>query len=171
MYRYLFRRKMFVVSLGSLHLTLMAALGIWLWSSPYQYERRQGERLIKSLSTPHDLLPLFCTSTALFGADVSLTSAALRQVSLVIYSFFLAPVLNLVIPVVFFLFLFINCGGVTPFSDDALDDFRMIVDSLQQTKTTDYGASTIVSSPSVISSGSTSISTASLMPITKKRAS
>jgi hypothetical protein len=101
----LLRRK-FVLVLGSLHLTVMAALGIWLWSSPYRYEDSQAHRL----HLPPDLLPLRCTETAILGLSIPLTSAVLNRVSVVLYSIFLAPGLNLVIPAIFFLLLFIRYG-------------------------------------------------------------
>jgi hypothetical protein len=85
----------------------MATIGIWLWRSPYQFEKRQTH-LTESVS---DLLPLYCTYITLVGKDVALTSPVLKQWSLVIYSFFLAPALNLVTPAIFLLFIYIGFGG------------------------------------------------------------
>jgi hypothetical protein len=99
----LLRRK-FVLVLGSLHLTAMAALGIWMWSSPSRYEATQANRL----NLTSDKIPLQCTNTTLLGVDIPLTSAALNRTSLVFYSVFLAPCLNLVVPAVFFLLLFMR---------------------------------------------------------------
>jgi hypothetical protein len=83
-----------VLSLGSLHLTLMAAIGIWFWSSPALFGAVQHE--------PLDDKFLECTSTSLLGKTINLSSSALRVVSLVIYAFFAVPGLNLVIPAAFF---------------------------------------------------------------------
>jgi hypothetical protein len=101
----LLRRK-FVLVLGSLHLTAMAALGLWMWSSPYRYEATQARHL--NLTT--DMIPLPCTNTTLFGSSIPLTSGALNGTSLVFYSIFLAPCLNLIVPAVFFLLLFMRYG-------------------------------------------------------------
>lgn len=79
----------------------MAALGLWMWSSPYRYEATQAHRLNLTMN----MLPLPCTNTTLLGLDVPLTSVALNRTSLVFYSVFLAPCLNLVVPAVFFLLL------------------------------------------------------------------
>jgi hypothetical protein len=85
-----------VFSLGSLHLTLMAIIGIWFWSSPTLFESRQH----RTLETPNSLN---CTSTDVLGQTISLTWGPLRAVSLVIYSFFLIPGLNLLAPAAVFL--------------------------------------------------------------------
>jgi hypothetical protein len=99
----------FVLVLGSLHLTLMAALGLWLWSSPQRYETFQAVRLGLSL----DKLPLRCTNTTIFGSSIPLTSVALNRFSLIFYSIFLVPGLNLAIPASFFLSLFIWGGKLS----------------------------------------------------------
>jgi hypothetical protein len=83
-----------VLSLGSLHLTLMAAIGIWFWSSPALFGAVQHKPLNDKL--------LECTSTSLLGNTINLTSSPLRVVSLVIYAFFAVPGLNLVVPAAFF---------------------------------------------------------------------
>jgi hypothetical protein len=82
----------------------MAALGLWLWSSPYRYEATQAHRL----NLTENLIPLQCTNTTLFGSSIPLTSAPLNRISLVFYSVFLVPCLNLVIPAAFFLLLFMR---------------------------------------------------------------
>lgn len=89
-----------VLVLGSLHLTVMAALGLCLWSFPYRHELTQAQRPSLTL----DLTPLRCTSTTLFRSDIPLTSA-LNRASIVFYTVFLAPRLNLVVPAAFFLLL------------------------------------------------------------------
>jgi hypothetical protein len=92
------------LSLGSLHLTLMSAIGIWLWSSPYLFEKSQPHRV------EHFPLSLECTSIAIVGYDVDFTSRGLRYLSLVIYSFFLLPGINLLVPVLVFLSMYIGFG-------------------------------------------------------------
>jgi hypothetical protein len=83
-----------VLSLGSLHLTLMAAIGIWFWSSPVRFGDAQHE--------PLEHVILECTTITLLGKTISLTSSPLRVVSLVTYAFFAVPGLNLVVPAAFF---------------------------------------------------------------------
>jgi hypothetical protein len=99
-----------VVSLGSLHLTLMAAIGIWFWSSPVLFEARQ-----------HDLLDhrfLDCTSMSLLGKPISLSSSPLHIMSLIIYAFFLLPGLNLLLPAALFLALHLGYHYFTHREDD-----------------------------------------------------
>ncbi|KAJ3518323.1 hypothetical protein NMY22_g13736 [Coprinellus aureogranulatus] len=81
--------------MGSLHLTVMAALGIWLWSNPHSFGR-----LNSNCSTGSVVLTII-------GADVPFTSSALRVFSLALYAIFLLPGFNLVIPMVLFLGFFI----------------------------------------------------------------
>jgi hypothetical protein len=94
-----------VLSLGSLHLTLMAVVGIWFWSSPTLFESRQPGR------------PTFhtadCASTALLSRTIPLSSSPLRAVSLVIYTFFVVPGLNLLVPAALFLALHIGYHRIT----------------------------------------------------------
>ncbi|KAJ7206790.1 ankyrin repeat-containing domain protein [Mycena pura] len=91
-----FKRIVFI--LRSLHLSMMAALGIWLWSHP------------RSFATS----PFY---------DIPLRSSTLRVLSLVIYSLFLAPGLNLVIPTVLFLTIFIVCRRWHSEQRDSLQTF------------------------------------------------
>lgn len=88
--RVLFRRITLV--LGSLHLTLMAALGIWLWSSP----RRFGTSEWANCATDAAFITIF-------GRSVAFGSSALRIFSLVIYALFLLPGANLLLPMGLFL--------------------------------------------------------------------
>jgi Ca2+/Na+ antiporter len=88
-----------VILLGSCRLTLMAVIGIWLWSSPARFETSQP-----AFTSPY---PLECTSMSLMGHDIRLSSPTLQAWSLIIYSFFLVPGLNLVLPGVVFLALYI----------------------------------------------------------------
>jgi hypothetical protein len=74
-----------VFVLGSLHLSLTGAVGIWLWSHPVTF----GD------SKPS------CDS-AVFGAQVTFTSKGLQAWSLLIYSIVLLPGFNLIIPATLF---------------------------------------------------------------------
>jgi hypothetical protein len=87
----------------------MAALGIWMWSSPSRFETIQAKRLHQN----PDLIPLPCTRTTLFGSSIPLISVALNRVSLVFYSIFLTPCLNLFIPAAFFFLLFMRSGSLS----------------------------------------------------------
>ncbi|KAJ7255357.1 hypothetical protein C8J57DRAFT_1518287 [Mycena rebaudengoi] len=80
-----------VLVLGSIHLSLMAALGIWLWSAPGSFGN-----------------PTPCASTVILGHRVGLESRGLRRISLLVYSLFLAPGLNLFLPMIMFLALFLT---------------------------------------------------------------
>jgi hypothetical protein len=94
---------MVVAAIGSIHLTLMAAVGIWLWSSPAQFELSQ-----RNLGQQgHAYLPYQCTSISLLGGSIHMTSPGLRDWSLLIYSVFLTPVFNLFLPALVFLALYI----------------------------------------------------------------
>ncbi|KAF5373513.1 hypothetical protein D9757_010492 [Collybiopsis confluens] len=86
-----------VLSIGSVHLSLMAAVGIWLWHDPSKFSPGS--------------LPPGCDSTlslTIFGSAVSFVSPALRIFSLIIYGLFLIPGLNLIPPFVFFLSIHIS---------------------------------------------------------------
>ncbi|KAJ6558341.1 hypothetical protein B0H19DRAFT_1070864 [Mycena capillaripes] len=83
-----------VLTLGSIHLSLMAAVGIWLWSDPSKFG-----------------LPLDtgCDPTlTVVGVPARFSSKPLRIVSLTMYSIVLIPGLNLIPPFVFFLTLHIS---------------------------------------------------------------
>lgn len=80
-----------VLLVGSAHLTLMAAVGIWLWSDPGSF----------SNSKPCSLDASF----VILGRSFFLSSNVLRGWSILLYSLFLAPILNLVIPMgLFYIF-------------------------------------------------------------------
>jgi hypothetical protein len=91
MFSVVFRR--IVLVLGSFHLSVMAALGIWLWSDP------------RGFGTA-DTLDL--ASITILGKSVPLALTKLRGWSIGIYSLFLAPGLNLVLPMALFLGTFIG---------------------------------------------------------------
>ncbi|KAJ7719535.1 hypothetical protein B0H14DRAFT_3521251 [Mycena olivaceomarginata] len=87
-----------VLTLGSIHLSLMAAVGIWLWSDPSKFGQP---------------LPTGCDPTlTVVGVPARFSSKPLRIVSLTMYSIVLIPSLNLIPPFVFFLLLHIsyNCS-------------------------------------------------------------
>jgi len=93
-----------VAILGSLHLSMMSALGIWLWSDPGSFGNpRHLESCAVELS-----------SYIILGKRIPLSSNALRIVSLVIYAIFLAPGFNLLLPMAIFLgmlFIYRACYG------------------------------------------------------------
>ncbi|KAJ7048943.1 ankyrin repeat-containing domain protein [Mycena amicta] len=70
--------------IGSLHLSLMGALGVWLWSDPAHF----------SISA---ICPKGATVTIL-GDTLPIDSPRLRLVSLVIFGAVLTPVVNLLLP-------------------------------------------------------------------------
>ncbi|KAJ6514063.1 ankyrin repeat-containing domain protein [Mycena vulgaris] len=88
--------KRIVLLLGSLHLSLMAALGIWLWSDPRAFG-----------FTDANSCTIDSASTMILGNPVQLGSRGLRAWSIAIYSLFLAPGLNLILPMGLFLGLII----------------------------------------------------------------
>jgi hypothetical protein len=69
-----------VLALGSIHLTLMSAVGIWLWSDPSKF------------GTPIPCDP----SLAIAGGAVRFSSQAMHICSLLMYSLFLIPGVNLI---------------------------------------------------------------------------
>ncbi|KAF7375540.1 Multiple ankyrin repeats single kh domain [Mycena sanguinolenta] len=89
-----FISKQPVLTLGSIHLSLMAAVGIWLWSDPSEF----GDPLGPS-----------CDPTLMVvGVPARFSSNSLRIVSLTMYSVVLIPGFNLIPPFVFFLTLHIT---------------------------------------------------------------
>ncbi|KAJ7798660.1 hypothetical protein B0H14DRAFT_2617739 [Mycena olivaceomarginata] len=89
-----FVSKQPVLTLGSIHLSLMAAVGIWLWSDPSKF----GLPLAPS-----------CNPTlTVIGVPARFSSKPLRITSLAMYSLVLIPGLNLIPPFTFFLMLHIS---------------------------------------------------------------
>jgi hypothetical protein len=81
-----------VLTLGSIHLSLMAAVGIWLWSDPSKFGSGIGH----------------CDPVlTVVGTHPRFSSQPLRILSLTMYSLVLIPGLNLIPPFVFFLALHI----------------------------------------------------------------
>jgi len=82
-----------VLTLGSIHLSMMAAIGIWLWRDPAGFGRPIGR----------------CTPMlSVFGASAPFNSTPLRIFSLLMYAVVLIPGLNLLLPFAFFLVLHIS---------------------------------------------------------------
>jgi len=80
-----------VLTLGSIHLSLMAAIGIWLWLNPAKFGK-----------------PIVChpdPTLAVFGASINFSSTPLRFFSLTMYFLLLIPGFNLFPPFLFFLTL------------------------------------------------------------------
>ncbi|KAJ7635489.1 hypothetical protein DFH06DRAFT_1479144, partial [Mycena polygramma] len=88
-----FRR--IVMVLGSFHLSLMAGLGIWLWSDPQSFASVNP-------------CAIDTARIVILGRSVELGSSGLRAWSIAIYSFFLVPGLNLILPMALFLGLFLS---------------------------------------------------------------
>ena len=78
-----------VLIIGSLHLSLMSAVGIWLWSKPAAF----GDSQACSLSA----------SVIILGKGVPLGSKGLQDWSIFIYTLLLVPGFNLVIPITIFM--------------------------------------------------------------------
>ncbi|KAJ7727798.1 hypothetical protein B0H14DRAFT_3899628 [Mycena olivaceomarginata] len=83
-----------VLTLGSIHLSLMAAVGIWLWSDPSKFGQPLGPNCAPTLTV--------------VGAPARLSSKPLRIASLIMYSLVLIPGVNLIPPFAFFLALHIS---------------------------------------------------------------
>lgn len=77
-----------VLILGSIHLSLMSALGIWLWRSPLDFGSSSARCQV---------------SLVVLGQSVPFDSPGLRRWSLILYWIFAIPGLNLVLPFIFFL--------------------------------------------------------------------
>ncbi|KAK7062497.1 hypothetical protein R3P38DRAFT_2835456 [Favolaschia claudopus] len=84
-----------VALLGSLHLSMMSALGIWVWSRPLHF----------GIEEEVNACALNLSSLIVVGRSVPLSSPGLRIWSLIIYSTLVVPGLNLLGP--FFLFILI----------------------------------------------------------------
>ncbi|KAF7336280.1 Multiple ankyrin repeats single kh domain [Mycena venus] len=82
-----------VLTLGSIHLSVMGALGLWLWSDRSKFGTDIG-----------DCDPFL----TIVGGTVPSSSPGLRVFSLAIYTLLVIPGLNLVLPFLFFLALHIT---------------------------------------------------------------
>jgi hypothetical protein len=90
--------KRFVILLGSLHLTLMSGLGIWLWRNLIAF----GTTEISKANQCAESNAL----VVILGQTVPMAADALRICSLVLYALFLIPGLNLIPPIALFLCLY-----------------------------------------------------------------
>ncbi|KAF5324061.1 hypothetical protein D9611_008346 [Ephemerocybe angulata] len=86
--------KRYVLPLGSLHLSLMAALGLWLWIDIRGFGNMRDTA--NNCAAEHALI-------SILGSHIPFASGALRITSFVIYGLFLVPGLNLLLPIVVFL--------------------------------------------------------------------
>ncbi|KAG6895456.1 hypothetical protein C0992_001160 [Termitomyces sp. T32_za158] len=77
-----------VVIVGSVHLSLMSAVGLWLWSNPVAF----GISGQCSLNAP----------ISVFGIQILLGSEGLKIWYILIYGPVLVPILNLIVPGIFF---------------------------------------------------------------------
>jgi hypothetical protein len=98
--------KRYVLVLGSLHLTLMAVLGVWLWYDLQLFGL--GNRQPATFKAAN-ALTLERASIAILGQDVPLASSGLQFASFVIYFSFLIPGLNVIPPMILFLAAYIGC--------------------------------------------------------------
>ncbi|KAH6894899.1 hypothetical protein BKA70DRAFT_790009 [Coprinopsis sp. MPI-PUGE-AT-0042] len=102
--------KRFVLVLGSLHLAVMAALGIWLWSNLQLFGL--GNRRPADFEDANTCAVNGAT-VAVFGQGVSLGSPTLRAFAIAIYSLFLIPGVNLIAPMIIFLVAYPSHGAST----------------------------------------------------------
>ncbi|KAJ7911222.1 hypothetical protein B0H13DRAFT_2660634 [Mycena leptocephala] len=80
-----------VLTLGSMHLSLMAAVGIWLWIDPSKFGQ-----------------DIECATITVVGAPARFSWKPLQIASLMMYSLVLIPGFNLIPPFLFFLTLHIS---------------------------------------------------------------
>ncbi|KIY66546.1 hypothetical protein CYLTODRAFT_377592 [Cylindrobasidium torrendii FP15055 ss-10] len=92
--RKLLRKAVFL--LGSLHLTVMAAFGLWVWTDP---------RFFKT----GDSCAVDTSEMSILGIYVPCRSRGLHGWSIAIYTLFLVPGLNLILPMGLFLAIFTLC--------------------------------------------------------------
>ncbi|KAF5324030.1 hypothetical protein D9611_008329 [Ephemerocybe angulata] len=97
--------KRFVLLLGSLHLSLMAGLGLWLWSNIRTFGK--GQDAANECAATHALVTIL-------GSQVPFSSEALRIASFVVYAIFLIPGVNLLLPVTLFLGFHSCCRLASP---------------------------------------------------------
>ncbi|KAH6914572.1 hypothetical protein BKA70DRAFT_550655 [Coprinopsis sp. MPI-PUGE-AT-0042] len=91
--------KRFVILLGSLHLTLMSGLGIWLWRNLIAFGTREISKANECAASS--------AWVVIVGQTVPMAAEALRICSLVLYVLFLVPGLNLIFPIALFLCLYL----------------------------------------------------------------
>jgi hypothetical protein len=77
-----------VILIGSLHLSLMGVLGLWLWIDPGRFGASNSCSLDSTIS--------------MFGRAIPLSSQVLRVISLTVYVLVLVPGFNLLLPTAIF---------------------------------------------------------------------
>ncbi|KAH6890213.1 hypothetical protein BKA70DRAFT_1572506 [Coprinopsis sp. MPI-PUGE-AT-0042] len=97
--------KHFALVLGSLLPTLVFVMGIWLWSDPLSFG--VGNRHPEKFGAANDCA-LNAGLVAILGQHLPLHAAALRTTSLVIYTLFLVPGVNILMPMALFLSMYVE---------------------------------------------------------------
>ncbi|KAF7346943.1 Multiple ankyrin repeats single kh domain [Mycena venus] len=85
----------FAVGIGSLHLSLMGAVGVWLWANPLGFG--------SSPSCPPD------ATISVLSRTFPMASPGLRIISLMFYAAVLIPIVNLVLPTALVLTPYLLC--------------------------------------------------------------
>ncbi|KAF5338352.1 hypothetical protein D9611_012506 [Ephemerocybe angulata] len=98
--------RRFVLVLGLLHLSLMASLGLWMWSN-IQTFGNGADASLNDCAAHYALI-------IILGKRVHFSSEALRIASLVFYAIFLVPGLNLALPIAVLLGLYNICRRHLP---------------------------------------------------------
>ncbi|KAH6902326.1 ankyrin repeat-containing domain protein [Coprinopsis sp. MPI-PUGE-AT-0042] len=98
--------KRFVLVLGSLHLTLMATLGIWLWSDIRVFGL--GRKTPGDFTAANECA-VDRAAVAILGQGVPLSSPILQVFSIAVYTLLIAPGVNLVPPMILFLVTYFGC--------------------------------------------------------------
>jgi hypothetical protein len=96
--------------LGSLHLTLMAVLGVWLWRDLQTFGVGNQE---PATFMDANRLALKTATIAILGQGVPLGSSALQGTSIAIYSISLVPGVNLIPPMLLFLTAYLACHRIS----------------------------------------------------------
>jgi hypothetical protein len=99
--------------LGTLQLTLMAILGIRLWSGPQRFGL--GNRNPLDFEDVNALV-LERANISILGRRVPFSSSTLRDTSIAIYVILLVPGLNLILPMAFFLAVHLVGRRLLPFA-------------------------------------------------------
>jgi hypothetical protein len=102
--------KRYVLALGSLHLTLMAAVGVWLWLDPKQLGL--GNRHTAEFRSANSFAVEKAT-VAIMGHAFPFSSPGLRIGSLATYFLFLTPGINLIAPMMLFLLVYFGCHRIS----------------------------------------------------------
>ncbi|KAF6743833.1 hypothetical protein DFP72DRAFT_111179 [Ephemerocybe angulata] len=95
-----------VLLLGSLHLSLMAGLGVWLWSDIRGFGNMR-DRAANDCAAEH-------AHISILGRPIPFSSGPLRIAFLTAYGLFLVPGINLLLPMVVFLGFYYCARGLAP---------------------------------------------------------